>query len=88
MANEVQIGDQFTNGRETLTIKEINPKSGRVKFQFNWNDTPHKYWAAMGPILKGYTKVEVKADEYDLGEWVPTGETLDEVIARDLACKR
>jgi hypothetical protein len=54
---EVQIGDQYTNGRETLTITEINPKSGRVKYQFDWNDKPTRHWGAMGPILKQYRKV-------------------------------
>lgn len=53
MANEVQIGDKFTNGRETITITEIKA-SGRVKFQYNWNDKPTKHWAS---LPKGYTKV-------------------------------
>lgn len=87
MANAVQIGDKFTNGKEVATITAINPNSGRVKFQYNWQDVPSKYWTTLAYVLR-MCPTKVEADEYDLGEWVPTGETLDEVIARDLAGRR
>lgn len=46
-----------------------------------------KTWT-MEALIAQYEAEANRADDIDLGEWVPTGETLDEVIARDLACKR
>jgi hypothetical protein len=48
-----QVGDKYTNGKETLTITEVSA-SGRVKYQLNWQDRPSKYWSGMAYVLKNY----------------------------------
>jgi hypothetical protein len=51
-------GEQFTNGKEILTVMNILP-SGRFYYQLNWQDRPSKYATGINWVLKNYpTKIE------------------------------
>lgn len=76
----------------TTRKQELAARLNALKVAAGEKEMSEKWYKAcktwtMEALIATYEAEANSADDIDLGEWVPSGETLDEVIASDMACK-